>query len=255
MNLTKDNYKEFLDSTKLRMDTIPHFKIAEVQKEFDKIRQNIQKYRIDADDLISNNKILKIGVVGQVKAGKSSFLNSLIFGGENVLPRAATPMTAGLTILEYAEENEFEAEFYSNAEWQTFVDRAEEFDKIISDNKAVDPAATVDDIVRDLNLPDEYQAAKELVMSCGGKASQCLGKESKKHIEKFNDITDMQSILEDYVGADGVYTPVVKCLTIRMNDERLKDMQIVDTPGVNDPVVSREERTRQFLKSCHGVFF
>lgn len=32
-------------------------------------------------------------------------------------------------------------------------------------------------------------------------------------------------------------------------------MRIVDTPGVNDPVVSREHRTREFLRECHGVFF
>jgi len=29
----------------------------------------------------------------------------------------------------------------------------------------------------------------------------------------------------------------------------------VDTPGVNDPVLSREQRTREFLRGCHGVFF
>jgi tRNA U34 5-carboxymethylaminomethyl modifying GTPase MnmE/TrmE len=38
------------------------------------------------DRLKRDNEILKIGVVGQVKAGKSSFLNSLLFEGENVLP-------------------------------------------------------------------------------------------------------------------------------------------------------------------------
>lgn len=58
-----------------------------------------------------------------------------------------------------------------------------------------------------------------------------------------------------YVGANGTYTSIVKCLTIRLHDERLKDMQIVDTPGVNDPVISREQRTRDFLRECHGVFF
>lgn len=65
----------------------------------------------------------------------------------------------------------------------------------------------------------------------------------------------MQEILENFVGADGQFTSVVKSLTIRLNDERLKGMRIVDTPGVNDPVVSREHRTREFLRECHGVFF
>ncbi|HCZ21999.1 MAG TPA: hypothetical protein DHU72_00550, partial [Rikenellaceae bacterium] len=58
-----------------------------------------------------------------------------------------------------------------------------------------------------------------------------------------------------YVGADGKFTSIVKSLTIRLNDDRLRNLRIVDTPGVNDPVVSREMRTREFLRECHGVFF
>ncbi|HOD55266.1 MAG TPA: dynamin family protein, partial [Candidatus Cloacimonadota bacterium] len=41
---------------------------------------------------------LSIGIIGQVKAGKSSFLNSLVFEGKDILPKAAAPMTAALTI-------------------------------------------------------------------------------------------------------------------------------------------------------------
>lgn len=48
-----------------------------------------------------------------MKAGKSSFLNALIFEGVEVLPKAATPMTASLTILKYANTLSAEVEFYS----------------------------------------------------------------------------------------------------------------------------------------------
>ena len=47
-----------------------------------------------------NNSLLTIGIVGQMKVGKSSFLNAFLFKGEPVLPKAATPMTSGLTIIE-----------------------------------------------------------------------------------------------------------------------------------------------------------
>ena len=40
---------------------------------------------------------LSIGIMGQVKAGKSSFLNALLFAGKPILPEAATPKTANLT--------------------------------------------------------------------------------------------------------------------------------------------------------------
>jgi tRNA U34 5-carboxymethylaminomethyl modifying GTPase MnmE/TrmE len=46
---------------------------------------------------------LRIAIVGQMKAGKSSFLNALLFPVD-VLPKAATPMTAALTRIGYAEK-------------------------------------------------------------------------------------------------------------------------------------------------------
>ncbi|GAA8325633.1 hypothetical protein HpNP14_11270 [Helicobacter pylori] len=48
-----------------------------------------------------------------MKAGKSSLLNALIFEGIEVLPKAATPMTASLTVLKYAQTLSAEVEFYS----------------------------------------------------------------------------------------------------------------------------------------------
>ncbi len=61
----------------------------------------------------AENRGLKVGIIGRVKAGKSSLLNALIFEGKDVLPKAATPMTASLTILKYAQNLSAEAQFYS----------------------------------------------------------------------------------------------------------------------------------------------
>ena len=48
--------------------------------------------------------VLRIGIVGQVKAGKSSFINALLFDGNDILPKASTPMTAALTVIKYSEK-------------------------------------------------------------------------------------------------------------------------------------------------------
>ncbi len=61
----------------------------------------------------AENRGLKVGIIGRVKAGKSSLLNALIFEGKEVLPKAATPMTASLTVLKYANTLNAEVEFYS----------------------------------------------------------------------------------------------------------------------------------------------
>lgn len=64
-------------------------------------------------EMQAEDRYLKVGIIGRVKAGKSSFLNALIFEGVEVLPKAATPMTASLTILKYANTLSAEVEFYN----------------------------------------------------------------------------------------------------------------------------------------------
>ena len=49
-----------------------------------------------------------------MKAGKSSLLNALIFDGDPVLPKAATPMTAALTELSYGDSFSAEVSFFSD---------------------------------------------------------------------------------------------------------------------------------------------
>ena len=53
-------------------------------------------------DKIENDK-LTIGVIGQMKSGKSTFLNAFVFEND-VLPTATTPMTAALTVISYGEK-------------------------------------------------------------------------------------------------------------------------------------------------------
>ena len=214
----------------------------------------LKEFREGGNTLLSEGDILQIGIVGQVKAGKSSFLNSLFFDGENILPKASTPMTAGLTIIEYAEKNSFEVEYFSDEDWQIFVDQDEEYRLIAKEVEEHDPQAP-DHIKKkeiESRASDRIRAAHEMVSSCTSTAKNKIGKENDS--KEFSGLKDLQDILETYVGADGEFTSVVKSLHIRLSNGRLKGMRIVDTPGVNDPVVSRENRTRTFLHACHGVF-
>ena len=73
----------------------------------------IENFKIKTEDFYRENRKLNIGVVGQVKAGKSSFLNTLLFDGEEILPKASTPKTATLTRMEYSEHNRIQVEYYS----------------------------------------------------------------------------------------------------------------------------------------------
>ena len=255
MTINKENYSQAITDIENGLAQGAQKENTKIRDTFLKLKEAFETYRKGADTVLGDNKVLKIGVVGQVKAGKSSFLNSLFFDGENVLPRASTPMTAGLTVLEYGENNEFSVDYYNDREWSTFEGKAREYDNAISDFKANKPKAHAlndEEIAKQLGLPDDAKSAKELVSNCSPAARAKVN--MKADTKAFSDIRDLQDILADYVGADGRFTSVVKSLTIHLNDERLKDLRIVDTPGVNDPIQSREYRTREFLRECHGVF-
>lgn len=255
MKVTADNYKKFFSTFNGLIENVNADGNKTISEAIKKLKEEFNAKERGSDILLADNSVLKIGIVGQVKAGKSSFLNALFFDGENILPRASTPMTAGLTVLKYSEENKFVVEYFNEKEWQFFEDKASEYDKIIQMGKAQDPNLSDDDIEKMYEIDDIKKSAKELVSKCSRTAKSNIQKVSKKEEKTFGQYTELQNILEDYVGANGKLTSIVKCLTLELNDERLKGVQIVDTPGVNDPVLSREMRTKEFLQECHGVFF
>ena len=84
----------------------------------------------DVQDILNTDRNMKVGIIGGIKAGKSTFLNALIFDGESVLPQAATPMTAALTRMVYSEKKNYaKIHFYTKDGWAGIKRLAEEFDE------------------------------------------------------------------------------------------------------------------------------
>ncbi len=69
-----------------------------------------------------------------------------------------------------------------------------------------------------------------------------------------NSLQELNQKLLQFVGADGKFMPYTKAVQISLNNPNLKDLEVIDTPGVNDPIASREERTKALLKDCDVVF-
>lgn len=172
---------------------------------------------------------LTIGVIGQMKCGKSTFLNSFVFK-DDVLPAATTPMTAALSVITYGEKERVVAEFYTKDEW------AEQ--KMQASRDENDAANTLDE--------SKIKAAKELVSKSSKLGSSLDSYLGKTQEDSFNNLIE-------YVGADGKFVSITKSVTIYYPHEYLKGVEVVDTPGFNDPIVSREERTKEFLKKADVV--
>lgn len=184
----------------------------------------------DGDEIIKklDNDVLTLGVIGQMKCGKSTFLNAFVFE-DDVLPSATTPMTAALSVITYGAEKKIEAEFYTRDEWA---------DQKLNASKSTE---NVDEVTK-----SKIQSAQELVeksRNLPGTVESFLGKTKADSFDN----------LIDYVGADGKFVSITKAVRIYYPKDYLKGVEIVDTPGFNDPIVSREERTKEFLHKADVV--
>ncbi|WRB34886.1 dynamin-like GTPase family protein [Helicobacter pylori] len=249
-------------------------------------------------EMQAEGRDLKVGIIGRVKAGKSSLLNALIFEGVEVLPKAATPMTASLTVLKYADTLSAEVEFYSpkdilelkneheryerefqrivgeevkkQKEKQSLSNRAKEGfrnvgNKMLGRNKSHEAAPkervssdeeineraeriaknTLNEDTKLVSSYDQYEKMKK---------SGLLNTENLDPRIQANSLEELNQKLLQFVGTDGKFMPYTKAVQISLNNPNLKDLEVIDTPGVNDPIVSREERTKALLKECDVVF-
>ncbi|GAA9084921.1 dynamin family protein [Helicobacter pylori] len=249
----------------------------------------------------AENRGLKVGIIGRVKAGKSSLLNALIFEGKDVLPKAATPMTASLTILKYAQNLSAEAQFYDKKDMEELKRDHERYEKkfkeIVSEEvkKLEEKQQKQRDFLNKFkeklgnfgkassrNKSDE-EAPKQKILS-PEEIRERAQKIAKKELDKDEKLTalhdqyermkksglinpkDLETCIQadsleelnqklyQFVGEEGKFMPYTKAVQISLNNPNLKDLEIIDTPGVNDPVVSREEHTKALLKECDVVF-
>lgn len=225
---------------------------------------------------------LRIGVVGAMKAGKSSFLNMLLFEGRDVLPHAASPMTAALTRIRYSADGECHAivHYYAKSDWDKVVQKAADYDNAlhksyeaykerVEKSNQARMSAAMNGAMSPLEKPmseDQYeikrfktggevsafeQAAKEIVTEYESSA----GLDALLGEQAVLSGADLSSLLAPYVGAQGEYTPIVNYVELEAPIASLKGYEIVDMPGLGDPITSRSKKTKDFVGECDVVLY
>ena len=249
-----------------------------------------QKTKEAIEKIDGGDRLLQIAILGRVKAGKSSLLNALLFDGKSILPKAATPMTAALTIISYGEELSAEVEFFKQKDIENIEQESKEYEREFENlknkalkelkerkskkdaknkkkgfmDKAKDKAKELLELTK-LNEQAEKRAKREIKSNMTLVSSFDQWQRIKASNVNYKQLSEFETVSSDslenlsdelleYVGSDGKYMPFTKSVHIKIPQKNLKNIQIVDTPGVNDPVQSREERTRELLKFCDVVF-
>jgi len=244
------------------------------------LKAELYRFSDSLKDIQARDSVLRIGIVGQVKAGKSSFINALLFGGQDILPKAATPMTAALTVVKHSDEpGVFRAEidFFSEEDWRTLEEEAERYIKALKDQEQGQESLrrhqahkiqrpfgnrenpeirkirhSLDNAQAVLDDPIKKVAHELIEMARQNDIEPAICNESPRI--QASTLAELSKELVQYVGVGGRFTPLVKSSTLYLNIDQMKGFELVDTPGLNDPVLSRGERTLNYLGKCDVLF-
>ena len=179
---------------------------------------------------------------GDIKAGKSTLLNRLLFpeSERSILPVDPTPETAKITKISSIDESQpeyFEVSFYDEVEWESVLDH---YGKSMVANK--------------------FRAHLDFSESKGACEKEWIGHENIK-VQDF-------SRLAEYVSANdstkrgtpnivrGKFVPFVKDAHIFCHSKWLSpDIVIVDTPGLADPNPINSDATRKWFPQAAFIVY
>ena len=182
-----------------------------------------------------------VAVTGVINAGKSTLLNALL--GKKILGASNVPETVNLTVLKYAPKPFARVNFWSEAELKELgiaQDKDDEIAQIYGGAGIKFESETAQNLNVKFNADDDELAAKFE----NSNASEICSEPPASKTVKTDEI-------KRYTSADSKYAKFVKSVELYENLELLKDnVRIIDTPGIDDAVVLREELVRRFMREC-----
>lgn len=192
-------------------------------------------------------QVFRVGIVGQIKSGKSSFVNAFM-RQPGLLPTDVTPWTTTVTHLHFGETKPASGaasfQFFSAAEWHDLAN---------GDRRVRELTQCLDPDFEPNLLRRHVEAMKQrAVMRLGADFAELLG--SAHTFDSFN-----TELLAHYVcsGDFARQSPLGKYADITRQADLYFDhgpfafpVTLTDTPGTNDPFLIRDEITRRSLDSA-----
>jgi Dynamin family len=192
----------------------------------------------------------RVGVIGQVKAGKSSLINALM-GKPGLLPTDVNPWTTAVTRIHFGRADAppnvaAEFTFFEPDEWEQLAKGSGQVREL---TQSLVPGFKVELLHKQV---DEMRRRTETRL--GPELGSLLG---KKHVYPLLTAEDVEryicSTLPDSAAEQkGVYSDVIKTADLYFGRSEFGfPTTIIDTPGTNDPYLVRDEIARRTLESAH----
>lgn len=208
------------------------------ENDMERVRKQIRQ----TDARINDDSVpVKIVITGRMNAGKSMMADVLFFGGKGVLNSEATPATANITYIRCTNERHREECAIVHFLRRDDVEQMENYISKQSEDGKSDDAGAIADKIR-------FQETEQLLSKINAdpaKRDLLLDTEKKIKRDELRKYSDVEGEFSDYVSYIEVY----------IDDVRLKDLEIVDTPGLGDPVASRSEKARDESRTAEVVFY
>ena len=175
--------------------------------------------RLDEIPKRLKNQKFSIGITGVMNAGKSTMLNALL--GKEILGTSVIPETANLTLIKYAKKPSAKVNFWDKNEWDAI-------------EKSADTLESMKPFI------DETKKHFE------EKLSEYITDEGRTYEIDLSDLPSFTSAEHSDKKCN-----LVKSVELYTDLKFVENgVEIVDTPGLDDPVIQREEITKNYTSSC-----
>ena len=165
------------------------------------------------------NQKFSIGITGVMNAGKSTMLNALL--GKEILGTSVIPETANLTLIKYAKKPSAKVNFWNSKEWQAIEKSAD-------------------------TLENMKPFIKETKEHFGNKLDEYITSDGKSYEISINELPSFTSAEHSDKKCN-----LVKSVELYSDLKFVENgVEIVDTPGLDDPVIQREEITKGYVSQC-----
>ncbi|MDY3652873.1 dynamin family protein [Dysosmobacter sp.] len=207
----------------------------------------LNQLQMDVDNI--KNDIFRLMIVGEAKSGKSTFINAYL--GKEILPMDVKQCTSAIVEIRYGQKFVLKATYADDR--VKVISEEEEIEKFLKENAALDdeyrdiPVGTIN---LQLIIPNKGKRISQ------SEINELLRMIADDNLYKLPQQVYNQKVLNYIEAKNSHWQELVKKIEIEypFEDEDLKGIQIVDTPGVGaEGRVG--EITDKYIKNANAVMF